>query len=49
LAKPYQNAIANAVQATADRKKGLGRGKNETNIVCIQSQSWIWGRVIALG
>src|ERR1700734_1344653 len=38
LAKPYQNAIASAVQAIADRKNSCGRGKNETNIVCIQSQ-----------
>src|SRR5258705_6900496 len=37
-AKPYQNAIASAVQTMADRKNSFGRGKNETNIVCIQSQ-----------
>src|SRR5438105_101598 len=37
-AKPYQNAIASAVQRMAERKNGFGRGKNETNIVCIQSQ-----------
>src|SRR6516162_3126222 len=38
LAKPYQNAIASAVQTMAERKNTFGRGKNETNIVCIQSQ-----------
>src|SRR6266545_4335798 len=32
LAKLYQNAIASAVHAIADRKKSFGRGKNETNI-----------------
>src|SRR4029077_17960516 len=37
-AKPYQNAIASAVQTMADRKNSFGRGKNETNIVSIQSQ-----------
>src|ERR1700682_363156 len=37
-AKPYQTAIASAVQTMADRKNSFGRGKNETNIVCIQSQ-----------
>src|SRR5947209_1003958 len=37
-AKPYQNAIASAVHRMAERKNSFGRGKNETNIVCIQSQ-----------
>src|SRR5713226_3484479 len=37
-AKPYQNDIASAVQTIADRKNSFGWGKNETNIVCIQSQ-----------
>src|SRR5258708_627723 len=37
-AKPYQNAIASVVQTMAERKNSFGRGKNETNIVCIQSQ-----------
>src|SRR5438105_11448528 len=37
-AKPYQNAIASAVQRMAERKNSFGRGKNETNIVYIQSQ-----------
>src|SRR5882757_4376401 len=37
-AKLYQNAIASVVQTMADRKNSFGRGKNETNIVCIQSQ-----------
>jgi hypothetical protein len=37
-AKPYQNAIASAVQAMADRKNSFGWGKNETNIVYIQFQ-----------
>jgi hypothetical protein len=37
-AKPYQNAIASAVQAIADRKNSFGRGKNETNIVFIHFQ-----------
>src|SRR6266705_1461634 len=37
-AKPYQNDIASVVQTMAERKNSFGRGKNETNIVCIQSQ-----------
>src|SRR2546430_14156580 len=37
-AKPYQNAIASAVQRMAERKNSFGRGKNETNIVYIQAQ-----------
>src|SRR4030081_3138572 len=32
-AKEYQSVIASAVQAIADRKNSLGRGKNETNMV----------------
>jgi hypothetical protein len=32
-AKPYQSAIASAVQTMAERKNSLGLGKNETNMV----------------
>src|ERR1700726_1059702 len=34
-AKPYQTAIARAVQTITDRKNSFGRGKNETNMVWI--------------
>src|SRR3982074_536915 len=42
LAKPYQNAIASAVQTIADRKNSFGRGKNETNMV-LGIQAWVRG------
>src|SRR5260370_31473204 len=37
-AKPYQNAIASAVQIIADRKNSLGRGKNETNMFGVHAR-----------
>ena len=37
-AKPYQNAIASAVQTIAERKNSLGRGKNETNMLGIHAR-----------
>src|SRR5204863_4355962 len=37
-AKPYQNAIASAVQTIDERKNSLGRGKNETDMLGIHAR-----------
>src|SRR5437588_12388098 len=41
-AKPYQNAIASAVQTIAERKNSMGRGKNETNMHGIHARVRDW-------